>query len=236
MHGNRPIALEALLASAPLFEGLGQEALARVARYASDVRLGKHDLLFEAGSPSDGFYLVIHGQIKLFLPIAPGNEKIVEIQGQGQTFGETLMFSGQPSVVSARALADSWLVYVPKAAILAELEADSGLRMRLLAQMSSHLHGVISSQHCDSRQSGTQRFIAYLLRLLPEPEQAGHDVVVKLPTSKGNISSLLNLTKEHLSRILRTLSQRGLIAVTGCRILIPDVAQLIGYRDGESMS
>lgn len=47
-----------------------------------------------------------------------------------------------------------------------------------------------------------------------------------MPTNKGIIASRLNLTQEHFSRILHDLSERGLIAVEGRRIHIPDVDQL----------
>lgn len=234
MHVKRSVALEALLPYAELLEGLDRETLSRIARSAASIRLAKHDMLFEAGSRCDGFHLVVHGQIKLFTN--HGHERIVEIVDEGQTFGETLMFSDQPNVVSARALADTWVVFVPKDAILLELDANPPLRMRLLAKMSAHLHELMANRQCETQQSGTQRLIGYLLRQIPDPANAGRDVVVELPTTKGNISSLLNLTKEHFSRILRTLSQRGLIAVAGCRILIPDVALLVGYRESEALS
>lgn len=68
-----------------------------------------------------------------------------------------------------------------------------------------------------------------LLRELPEGMTAT-DVVVALPTSKGNIASRLNLTQEYFSRILNDLSRRGLLAVQGNRVLIPDVNKLQAYQ------
>lgn len=54
----------------------------------------------------------------------------------------------------------------------------------------------------------------YLLRELPEG-MTTIDAVVALPTSKGNIASRL---------------RRGLLAVQGNRVLIPDVNKLQAYR------
>ena len=65
MHRNCPLALEELLPYTPLLEGLGAEALSRLARWASEVRLSRDDRLFEAGSCCDGFHLVIQGQLNL---------------------------------------------------------------------------------------------------------------------------------------------------------------------------
>ena len=51
---------------------------------------------------------------------------------------------------------------------------------------------------------------------------------LQLVTSKGIIASRLNLTQEHFSRILRELSDTGLIAVRGREIIVLDVARLRG--------
>jgi CRP-like cAMP-binding protein len=50
-----------------------------------------------------------------------------------------------------------------------------------------------------------------------------------LSTNKGVIASRLNLTQEHFSRILHELSDKGLIAVEGRKIHIPDVDKLRDY-------
>ncbi len=49
---------------------------------------------------------------------------------------------------------------------------------------------------------------------------------VTLPTSKAIVASRLNLTPEHLSRILHDLTEAGLIAVDGREVKIADVTKL----------
>jgi len=234
MHGNSPDPLKVFLSQSSLFEDLAFDALARIARQSSSIRLSQGDLLVQKGCLCDGLYLVAYGQIKLFFTSSQGVEKIVDIIEEAQSFGESLMFAEQNFLYSGQALADSLVVHVPKAVLLDELDADPALRMRFLAHMSLHLHQLINQEQSNAQQSGTERFIGYLLRQLPAQSEESREVVVKLPTSKSNISSLLNVTKEHLSRILRSLTQRGLIAVNGCRILIPDVSLLVDYRDDGS--
>jgi CRP-like cAMP-binding protein len=47
-----------------------------------------------------------------------------------------------------------------------------------------------------------------------------------LPAAKSAIASRLNLSAEHLSRILGELTREGLIEMRGRRIAIHDVARL----------
>lgn len=234
MHGNTPPHLKAFLSQASLFSDLKDEALARIAARSTCVQLSNRKLLFEKGSPCDGLYLIAYGQIKLFFTSNQGLEKVAEIVGEGECLGETLMFADQDYPYSGQALCDTMTVHISKAALLDELEADPALRAKLLSHMSLQLHKLINQDQSNAQQSGTERFINYLLRQIPPVQPESREVELELPTSKANISSLLNLTREHFSRILRALSQRGLIAVHGYRILIPDVSMLLNYLDQDN--
>lgn len=154
----------------------------------------------------------------------------MDILAQGRSHGETQMLADQPHVVSAEALSDSFLLHISKAAILEEFDINPGLRLRLLRLMSSHLHQLIANDQAYSQQSSTQRLIGYLLHQIPDILESDKNVIVTLSTSKANIASLLNLSQEHLSRILHSLSAQGLISVHGKRISIPDLARLKDYR------
>lgn len=223
-HG---INIEALLAHVPLFSGLEKSEIARLARGSREVALSRGEILFHKGDMPTGFYLIVYGQIKLAFTSAQGGEKVVDILGQGQTFGEAVMFMDKPFVVFAQALADSLLVHIARVAILEELDNDPRLARKMIGSLSMRLHHLISDVESYSLHSGRQRIIGYLLR-----EQAcnGHvGITVTLPASKGVIASRLNLTQEHFSRILHELSEKGLIIVEGRKIHIPDVENLSTY-------
>lgn len=226
MHGNRPITLDILLSFVPLFEGVGHEELTRIARRARNVRLARNQVLFRKNDPCDGFHVVVYGQVKVFFTSADGVERVVDVLGPDRTFGEALMMADLPYMVSAQAEADSLVIHIPKAAVLEAMDSHPRLRLRLVTLVSGYLHQLMADGQAYSQQTGPQRFVSYVLRLLPASSNADRNVAVTLPTSKGNIASLLNVTREHFSRILHRLSEQGLIAVQGNRILIPDVAAL----------
>jgi CRP-like cAMP-binding protein len=227
MHGSQPVSMEVLLAHLPLFGGLGPEELARISRGTRQIQAGKDTLLFSKGERCEGFHLIVVGRVKLVFTTADGVEQVVEILGQGQTFGETLMLTDQPYDVSARALSDCLLLHISKATIFEEFDKDPGLRLKMVAGMSRRLRELMDDVESFSLHSGKQRVVNYFLHLLPEYLSA-QETVLTLPTSKANIASRLNLTQEHFSRILRDLSTRGVIAVQGGQIVIRDVQRLRG--------
>ncbi|MBN8448237.1 MAG: Crp/Fnr family transcriptional regulator [Candidatus Accumulibacter sp.] len=228
MHSHQHgINIEALLAHVPLFSGLETEEIARLARGSRELTASRGEILFHKGDMPTGFYLIVYGQVKLAFTSAQGGEKVVDILGQGQTFGEAVMFMDKPCMVYAQALADSLLLHIAKAAVVDELNADPRLGRKMIAGLSMRLHHLISDVESYSLCSGRQRIIGYLLREIPTDGEKS--ITVTLPTSKGIIASRLNLTQEHFSRILHELSEKGLVVVEGRKIHIPDVGKLRTY-------
>jgi len=88
--------ISSLLARLRPFEELSPSQIGRIAPQTSVRRLPKGDMLFRQGESAQGFYVVASGQIKLAFASAQGSEKVVEIIGPGQSFGEAVMFMGRP--------------------------------------------------------------------------------------------------------------------------------------------
>lgn len=227
MQENAGINIEALLSHVPLFNGLEPDEISRIARGTREVNARRGDILFHKGDACSGFHLVVYGQIKLAFTSSQGSEKVVDLMGQGQTFGEAVMFMEKPYMVYAQALVDSQLLHISKSVILKELENDPKLGRKMIAGLSIRLHHLVTDVESYSLHSGRQRIIGYLLR--DNLDDDAKSLTVTLPTHKGVIASRLNLTQEHFSRILHELTENGLITVQGRKIGIPDVDRLRNY-------
>ncbi len=221
---HAPIKVQSFLANVPLFKELASDELDRIASNTQEVRAERAEVLFRRGDAALGFHITVFGQIKLAFTSSRGDEKVVDLIGPGQSFGEAVMFMERPHVVTAQVLSDSLLLYIAREIVFAELERDPRFVRRMIAGLSSRLHGLMSDLESDSLHSGTQRVIGYLLRDSEDRSKSALEVI--LPTTKGVIASRLSLTQEHFSRILHDLAARDLIEVNGRAIFIPDVARL----------
>jgi CRP-like cAMP-binding protein len=219
----------AFLANLPLFRELAPEQLDRMATHTRQVRAERGEILFHRGDAVSGFHAIVYGQVKLAFVSAGGDEKVVEILGPGQSFGEAVMFMRRPHVVTAQALADSLLLYVEREVVFDEIRRDPDFAGRMIAGLSRRLHQLVGDLEAYSMRSGTERVIGYLLSTGAEgvPEKGACEVT--LPTTKGVVASRLNLTQEHFSRILHDLSAGGLIEVHGRTVRIVDVGRLRAY-------
>ena len=202
----------------------------RIAQGTRELHLSRGDVLFQRGDPSTGFYVVIYGQVKLALSSPQGVEKVVELFGAGQTFGEAVMFMGKPYPVYAQALADSLLLHISKQVVFEGIEHDPAFCRKMLAGLSIRLHRLIHYVESFSLRSSAQRVIGYLLQDLEEVS-AGQDVRISLPANKNVIASNLNITPETFSRILHNLGNAGLIEVKGKDVCIKDIAKLRAYDE-----
>jgi CRP/FNR family transcriptional regulator, dissimilatory nitrate respiration regulator len=224
------IKIQSFLANLPLFRELGPQEIERIAAGARTLRAARGETLFRKGDPSDGFYAIVFGQIKLAFNAANGAEKVVELLGSNQTFGEAVMFMERPYPVYAQALADSLLLHVSKAVVFDEIERDPPFARKMIGGLARRLHGLVTDLEAYTLHSGTQRVLGYLLRGIPENEPESAPVEISLSTSKSILASRLNLTPEHFSRILHDLTEAGLIRVEGRSIRILDPGALRRYE------
>ncbi|MDP2784967.1 MAG: Crp/Fnr family transcriptional regulator [Sulfurimicrobium sp.] len=227
---TNPVKIPAILANIPLFREMSPEEIERIALGTRELHLARGDVLFQRGDPSTGFYVVIHGQVKLALSSPQGIEKVVELFGPGQSFGEAVMFMGKPYPVYAQALTDSLTLHINKSVVFCGIDSDPAFCRKMLAGLSIRLHRLIHYVESFSLRSSAQRVIGYLLQDLEEIKE-GQDIHISLPANKNVIASNLNITPETFSRILHNLSDSGLIEVKGKDVRIRDVAKLRAYDE-----
>ena len=214
------------LSRASLFGRLAPAELQRLAQATTVVHLARGDILFRRNDPCMGFHMVVYGQIKLFFKTDQGQEKVARLIGDGDSFGEALMFVDKPYILNAQALCDSLLLHVTKECLFDMLDRDGTLARRLLSSLSQRLHARMGDIEAYSLQTGMQRVIGYLMHA----DGSGDGYQFRLETSKTVIASRLNLTPEHFSRILRELCDRQMIAVNGREITLLDVKALIEFQ------
>jgi len=217
------IRIQEFLARLPMFSEMDAAELDRIAAHTLPVYAAKGEAIFHQGDPCTGFHIVVYGQVKLGFNSPHGGEKVVEIIGPGQSFGEALMFLEKPYIVFAQALADTMLLHVARHCVFEEIERDPAFARRMLSGLSRRLHMLVKDVEAYSLRSSAERFIGYLLREGEAPTE------VELSAGKSVVASRLNMTPEHFSRVLAELSDAGLIEVKGKTVRILDLEGLRRY-------
>ncbi len=230
MRDHQRINVETYLKNAVLFNELGANEIARVAKGTREVRYAQGETIFHRGDRCTGLHILVFGQVKLSFTSPQGGEKIVEVVQRGQSFGEAMMFLDKPYIVSAQALSSSLLLHVSTSTVFGEMDRDHGIRSKMLGSLALRTHHLMQDVEGYTLLTGKQRFIGYLLDQLENGEPGGEAASLDLSVKKCVIASRLNLTQEYFSRILRELNDLDLIRVEGRHLKIPSLERLSKHQ------
>ena len=219
-----------LLRANPLFVAFDDDKFERLAAVAQVVHLDPGQLLFQRGDPAGAFFIVVSGQVRLFMQSRSGDEKILALEHAGQSFAEAIMFMQGPAFpVSAAATEPTTLVSVPARAYMQALKDDTGTCMRMLGVLSQRLHAHVQEIEELTLESAGNRLVRHLLRRAEEDSEGR--MRVHFEESRQMLAAQLAIKPETLSRLTRSLADEGLIQLDGRDILIPDLQRLRSYGD-----
>jgi CRP/FNR family transcriptional regulator, dissimilatory nitrate respiration regulator len=185
-------------------------------------RFGRDELLFAAGDPANGFYIIQSGQVRVFKMDDEGREVEVARLGPGETLAEAAAFAAKEFPLFAQAVRDSTVLFFDKDSVLRRIEADpslAGLFISLLAKKCLTLNRRIESL---GLLTVKQRLAQYLLSQCSGRGQC----LVDLTMTKGELAKMLGTVNETLSRTLKQMREEGWIEVKGGRIMIKDCPAL----------
>src|SRR5215472_7126901 len=99
--------LPALFAALPLLRDLDGTLLAEIAREVEWFSVPRGMVLFSAGEPVDGLYVVVNGALAVRAPQADGSLRLAARVFAGETVGEAEVISGGNRTVTIVALRDT---------------------------------------------------------------------------------------------------------------------------------
>jgi CRP/FNR family transcriptional regulator len=213
-----------------LFRGLEPAQIEAVASICVPADYPRGRTIFLEGSEARGLYVAMTGQVKIFKLSLEGREQIIHIYGPGEPFGEVPVFEGGRFPANAETTMDSRVLFIPRDGLRRLLERDSTLAMNMLAALSRKLRRFTVKLENLTLKETPQRVAAYLLDL---SDRTGGATEVTLDISKGHLAGLLGTAQETLSRVLKRLSEAGLIRVRGKHIDLLDLDGLQAVSDGD---
>src|SRR6202142_4418698 len=206
----------------PVFRGLKPETVQNIIAPAKAVALRPHELMMRQDDPATAFFIVIHGWVKLYRNNRAGKETVIEIMTKGQSFAETVAFTGNRYLATAEAVSEARVGRIPADHIVRCIRHSPDIALAMIASIFQHMHHLVQQVEQLKAQSGVQR-VAEFLASLSLAEQ-GH-CAVALPYDKALIPGRVGLTPESLSHAFARLRSIGVV-VDASHVVVKDVAKL----------
>jgi CRP-like cAMP-binding protein len=202
MHST-PGEAEAVLKITPVFRKLAAQDLHTIAQEAVVRHYEKGQVIFEQQTPSDAFYTIASGRVKIFKMLPTGKDMILEIFGTGDPLGAVAAYDGRPFPASAVALEDTVCIVIPRAAFFRLLEQHPSLVRGLMLGLTIRLVELTNRLAQLSGSRIEPRFARLFLKLAGEMgRQDRGGTFIPLPLSRQELADMTGTTIETGIRIM----------------------------------
>jgi CRP/FNR family transcriptional regulator len=221
------------LKSLPIFSELSIEQLRKISEIGLIRKYLKAENLFRSGDFYRGFYILLKGIVKVFDLNEDGKETVIHIVKPVNIFADIPLFEGKNYPVSAAAIEESIVLFVPKEEFINLIKKNPEISLKMLAGFAKRMKTLVKQIEDLSSKEVINRLAKYIIKEvkksgtenLPEP-------FIKLAAPKSVIASYIGTITETFSRTLNKLQSEEIIRVQGKKIFITDFNKLRKLAEG----
>ena len=196
---------------APLFAGLNAAALRTLRSRSVERRFATDEVLFIAGAPSRGLFVVLEGSVRVVRTRA-GRQHVIHTEAPGGTLGEVPLYVGGGYPATAVAAAPTRCAVIGREAVGAMIANDPQLAWRLLERLATRVRGLVDRIDALATQDVAARLAAHLLARV---ESDGKRHLTALGGTQMQLAEELGTVREVVVRQLRVLQQAGVLRRAG---------------------
>ncbi|HEY9062964.1 MAG TPA: Crp/Fnr family transcriptional regulator [Pseudobacteroides sp.] len=212
----------------PIFSGLAQEELSKVAALIVKKKYEKGELIIMEGSCHESLIIIDQGQVKVFRYTVEGKEQILYIFAQGDFFGEKNLMKNQEASYNVEALETTNICMINKEDFQGLLRDYPEIGIKIIEELCSRMEKIEGTVQSMGTKSIESRINGVLLDFVERYGKKHHNgILVELPLSREGIANFIGTARETVSRKLSALQDEGVIEMIGNKkILVLDVDAL----------
>jgi len=211
-------------------KALTKDELLKMADCKTSYTIKKGEPIFEEGETTNGIYCVKDGVCKLSKLSSNGKDQIVKLVKPGELLGQRSMISEEPANLSAVALEDMEVCFIPKSEILQFFNQNNQFSMNVMKTICGDLKE--ADEHMvDMAQKSVKERLASTLLYLEENFGTNADGSLRLQLSREELAGMIGTATESCIRMLSELNKNGLIELIGKHIKIIDKSKLRRLAD-----
>lgn len=216
----------------PIFGGLSNEEIQKVAKMTKHLRFIKGTTLLHEGEKSDTLFIVNKGRVKVSKYTVNGKEQILYILSSGEFFGELHLFNSEEATnFSVTALEDTQVCMLTKSDIDRIMEANPEISLKLLKAVTKRLAHTENLAQNLATKDPEVRIASMILEFSQKfGRKKKEGVLIELPVTREEAASYVGVTRETISRKFSKFEDLGLISLSGNKhLFVRDQSALEEY-------
>lgn len=206
-------------------KALSKEELLRVANCKTSYTIKKGEPIFEEGDTLKGIYCVKDGIGKLSKLSSNGKDQIVKLVKAGELLGQRSLISEEAANLSAVALENMEVCFIPKSEIIAFFNNNNQFSMNVMKTICGDLKE--SDDHVVSMgQKTVKERLAETLLYINDTFGVNEDGSLHVQLSREELAGMIGTATESCIRLLSEFNKSKIIALQGKKIILTDIPKL----------
>ena len=206
-------------------KALNKDELIRMAECKTSYTIKKGEPIFEEGEVTNGIYCIKDGVCKLSKLSDNGKDQIVKLVKPGELLGQRSMISDEPANLSAVALEDMEVCFIPRSEVMQFFTQNNQFSMNVMRTICDDLKGA-DDHMVNMAQKTVRQRLAETLIYLEETFGKNEDGSLHIQLSREELAGMIGTATESCIRLLSELNKSNLIELNGKKIFITDKNKL----------
>ena len=204
---------------------LTRDELIRISHCKTSKIIKRGEILFNEGDHVNGVFCIKDGVCKVSKMSENGRDQVIKLVKKGDLLGERSLITGGPANLTARALNDMEICFIPKEEIVRDLKRNNNFTMSILKDLAESLRNA-DEVIVDMAQKTVKQRLAETLIHLDKKFVKDDEGYIDVYLTREDIANIIGTATESAIRILSDFKKNGLIDFKGKRISILDVRGL----------
>ena len=217
---------EVLLKQVPLFNGLKNADLKRVAAKLTHDRYPRETVIFMEEDEGSSLFIIRKGRVKISRISEDGREVILAILKDTDFFGEMSLLDGQSRSANVMAIEDSDVLVLRREDFMALVLKYPEISIHLLKELARRLRQSDAQIKSLSLLKATSRVAAALVQLSESSGSVdGISITIPFTPSQKDLANMAGTSRETISRTLKQFIDDGLLSKKGRMIVINNLEE-----------
>ena len=206
-------------------KALNKDELIRIADCKTSYVVKKGETIFDEGDSLNGIYCIKDGVCKLSKLSDNGKDQIVKLVKKGELLGQRSLISEESTNLSAVAIEDMQVCFIPKQEILQFFNENNQFSLNMMKSVCGDLKDADDNMVNLAQKTVKQRLAETLLKLESD-FGSNDDGSLKLQLSRDEIAGMIGTATESCIRLLSEFNKEGWISLQGKKITITNKKEL----------